>query len=703
MALGGRERLSHGDVMNDRAVSFGAHQRQNLEQREGAQEGLAEQSGSLPVLRPSLIMADRLAAARRQRFVGRVDELAFFRKALLEDTPGLAVLHVFGPGGIGKTAMLGEYARLCAEASVSAVLIDGRNVDPTPAGFLLALREILGLAENASPVDALVRFPRVVLLVDTYERLAPLDAWLRESSCPNCHLGPWSSSPGATRPAAWRADLGWSELVRTVPLRNLSPRRQPRLPAGARGGRPSTGPCWSSPTATRWRWRWWRICWLATSRRPSVPITRLTWCGCCWSALSSRCRAPLIAGAGGLCATRVTTEACWPTSSGRRGCAGAVRVAARPLLRRAGAAGLFPHDLAREVLDADLRWRDPEGFRDLHSRVLRSLVRRLRHAHGRAQQRAYFDLIYLSRHNPRMRSYYDWETMGRVHAEPAKAEDGPAILAMVHRHEGEPSAQIAAYWLGRRREAFLAFRDAGDQLVGFTAVLLLEGADLTDCAGRPRRGGCLAVSSAFTARSVPGERLMIHRFWMSDEGYQDRGAVTLAATVGGIRWLTTPRLAWSFLVVANPDLRESHFAQIGFPRAREASFLVGERAYGVFAHDWRVDPPLAWIERKGLLEFIDAAAAAPESESSAPLVALSHPDFAKAVRQALRDFNHQTALAANPLLRSRLIADRTGEAPTAALRALLREAADTLRANPKEEKLYRALLHTYLSPRPPRS
>jgi hypothetical protein len=125
---------------------------------------------------------------------------------------------------------------------------------------------------------------------------------------------------------------------------------------------------------------------------------------------------------------------------------------------------------------------------------------------------------------------------------------------------------------------------------------------------------------------------------------------------------------------------------------------VGERAYGVFAHDWRVDPPLAWIERKGLLEFMDAAAAAPESESSAPLVALSHPDFAKAVRQALRDVNHQTALAANPLLRSRLIADRTGEAPTAALRALLREAADTLRANPKEEKLYRALLHTYLQP-----
>jgi hypothetical protein len=70
-----------------------------------------------------------------------------------------------------------------------------------------------------------------------------------------------------------------------------------------------------------------------------------------------------------------------------------------------GPEGLFPHDLAREVLDADLRWRDPESFRDLHGRVLRSLVGRLQARTGREQQRAYFDLIYLSRNNPLMRAY----------------------------------------------------------------------------------------------------------------------------------------------------------------------------------------------------------------------------------------------------------------------------------------------------------
>jgi hypothetical protein len=140
---------------------------------------------------------------------------------------------------------------------------------------------------------------------------------------------------------------------------------------------------------------------------------------------------------------------------------------------------------------------------------------------------------------------------------------------------------------------------------------------------------------------------------------------------------------------------------IGFPRAPEADFEVGGRRYGVFAHDWRAEPPLAWIEHKGLIELSDAAAgpAPAEPGARAPLLVLSHPDFVAAVRQALRDLTRPEALAANPLLRSRVAAEHAGGAPTTAtLQALLREAAETLRANPRDEKLYRALQRTYLRP-----
>jgi hypothetical protein len=289
--------------------------------------------------------------------------------------------------------------------------------------------------------------------------------------------------------------------------------------------------------------------------------------------------------------------------------------------------------------------------------------------------------------------------MGTAYAEAATPEDSPAILAMVSRHEGEASARIAAYWLSRRPDAFLAFRSAGRQLVGFTTVLLLDEADPEDCAADP----AVAAAWRFVRRYGPlrpGERLMHHRFWMSRDAYQDLAATNLVAAVGSIGWLTTPGLAWSFPAVADPDFRERHFAAVGFPRAPEADFEVGGRRYGVFAHDWRVEPPLAWIERKGQLDpAVEPDPGPLDPRSRAPLVVLSRPDFEVAVRRVLRDFTRPAALTTNPLLHSRVATEHAGGAPTpATLQALLREAAESLRTNPKDERLYRAIRRTYLEP-----
>ena len=75
-------------------------------------------------------LGDRLAAARRRRFVGRAAELALFGSALAEAEPPFALLHVHGPGGVGKTVLLGEFARLAADAGVPVVWLDGRDLGP---------------------------------------------------------------------------------------------------------------------------------------------------------------------------------------------------------------------------------------------------------------------------------------------------------------------------------------------------------------------------------------------------------------------------------------------------------------------------------------------------------------------------------------------------------------------------------------------
>ena len=103
---------------------------------------------------PAPRLADRMAAAWRGRFVGRMTELETFRRALLADEPPFAVLHVFGPGGVGKSTLLREFARLAVDLGRPVVHLDGRNVDPSPPGLLLALRQATRAPEERPPVTS---------------------------------------------------------------------------------------------------------------------------------------------------------------------------------------------------------------------------------------------------------------------------------------------------------------------------------------------------------------------------------------------------------------------------------------------------------------------------------------------------------------------------------------------------------------------
>ena len=119
-----------------------------------------------------------------------------FAAALREVQPPFVMLHVHGPGGVGKSTLLGEFAHLCAEAGVTALSLDGRNIQPTPDGLLGALRELTG---SEDPLSALP--DRHALLIDTYEALAPLDGWLRLA---RERCGQQANAQDARANGAWR-------------------------------------------------------------------------------------------------------------------------------------------------------------------------------------------------------------------------------------------------------------------------------------------------------------------------------------------------------------------------------------------------------------------------------------------------------------------------------------------------------------------
>src|SRR5437763_12834739 len=115
-------------------------------------------------------LGDLLDDARRRTFVGRRNELASFDDVLLGRS-ARRVLLVHGPGGIGKTTLLLEYRTRARAAGRTVLLVDAREVDPSPEGF-----------EAAVPPSALP--DGTVLLVDGYEQLGPIDGWLRQAFLP---------------------------------------------------------------------------------------------------------------------------------------------------------------------------------------------------------------------------------------------------------------------------------------------------------------------------------------------------------------------------------------------------------------------------------------------------------------------------------------------------------------------------------------
>ncbi|HSN77481.1 MAG TPA: AAA family ATPase, partial [Anaerolineae bacterium] len=166
-----------------------------------------------------------MQSARRRRFIGRTAELALFEAALAAVELPFFLLHIHGPGGVGKTALLAQYARLAEQAGAIPLSIDARNIEPTPEAFLASLCLALGIDPAQQPAETLAqRLDRHVLLVDTYELLAPLDGWLRDAFLPqlpeNVLTVLASRYPLAP---AWRADPGWQPFVRTLALRNLTP------------------------------------------------------------------------------------------------------------------------------------------------------------------------------------------------------------------------------------------------------------------------------------------------------------------------------------------------------------------------------------------------------------------------------------------------------------------------------------------------
>ena len=203
-----------------------------------------------------------------------------------------------------------------------------------------------------------------------------------------------------------------------------------------------------------------------------------------------------------------------------------------------------------------------------------------------------------------------------------------------------------------------------------------------------------------------GEGALYFRFWMSADGYQAVTPIQSLIFINVVRYyLVTPALAYTFFPCADPDFWATVLAYADVLRLPDVGFDIGGRSYGVFGHDWRALPPLAWL---ALLAEREIAATPPTTAPPKPaltLVVLSREDFEKAAEDALRHYARPDRLVSNPLVNSRLVAVEGGLSGAETQRAArlhekVKAAADRLQATARDEKLYRALDRTYFHPAP---
>ncbi|WP_306204736.1 ATP-binding protein [Actinoplanes sp. RD1] len=533
-------------------------------------------------------LGQTLDDVRRRSLVGRDAELALFREALAG--PGLIFVH--GPGGVGKSALLDGFAGLAAAAGREPVRADARH---------------LALAPEALPVPA---GPRPVLILDTYELLEPIDDWVREQYLPSLPGGALVVLAGRRAPGPrWRADPAWRALTRVVELGNLAagdarallaaqhvaaPARE-RLVAISRG-HPLTLSLLADAAGR------------GAEPRTLADVPDVV--GALVGQLVEQAPSPRHRAALEACAlVPATTEDYLRAMVG--GDAGELFGWLRTLsFVRDSPYGLYPHDVVRDVLDADLRWRDPERYAETYARKLvafRDQVRAM--SDERAQLEVVVRMVVLNGARSRLDLLNALPPTMGAYADRLRPGDEAGVLAMA------AGPDLVAYWLRRQPEAFHVFRTAGGQLCGYAACVELDGTD----AGVDPVADAMWQHVLRQDPPLPGERVRAWRFFGDRErGQGPSPSMTLfvACQMLAIMKLRAD-VAWT--LVGGLDDAESW--------APTMEFLDFWPAGPGYAHDWRRTGVDRWTRQ------LHARHLGAPVRREPPV---SRAEFADAVRAALR-------------------------------------------------------------------
>jgi hypothetical protein len=639
---------------------------------------------------PAALLYRQLSAARIRAFIGRESELAAFRAALAHRAQGFTVLYLHGPGGIGKSTLLLRFADESRRMGLP-VSWAGPAPDHSPPD---------DACPAADPTD-----PPVILiddfdLTDNVGGREQPERWLRDTLLPGSPVGTVIVVASRRPPSvAWRADLGWNDILLPLPIGALSPAESTRMLRAhdvpeerQESVRRLAG---GNPLALR----------VAAQTVVADPDARtdedlhrslaLSIYGQLIGDIPSRAHRHALE----VCAHAATTN----EDLLRAAIPGADAAELFDWLRdlpfvASETRGIYPTDLVRNIVETELRWRDADHYATMHSRVKEHLLERARGIVADAVLPFIADVIFVQRIETRQQAFFAKPAAFEVqehHYEPA---DEDRVREIALRAEGAASAELVAFWLRRQPEAFRVYRRPGDRTaIAFFAQLRLSRPTDEELSTDP------VVAAAWErTQSVmpmrPGEHAAVARFAVDPASYhQPSECMDLMQLRSAASVICDDALVWSVVVTPDPAFwaptaERSHIRNAGPP------ITIDGRQYTLFSQYWGSMSLSAWSDAGDDIKLSRRPKTKAMTQHGS--TGWTRAEFDQAVRNTLRSWRRPDILGDSPMAHSRMVAEAGGDDPVAALRRIFSSALDTLRDDPRQAKFHRVLTATFLDGAP---
>lgn len=627
---------------------------------------------------------------RQRYFVGRDSELKLFRGAL--DASGAHVFYVYGPAGVGKSSLLQAFVAQAAERSFRCSWIDLRDLTVDIDEIVAALDRTDGATDPGE---------RRLVCLDTYELIRPIDPMVTREVLRRADERTIIILAGRAPPSvAWRALSLWGSRIVPISLRNLDEEDAVRYLEQRGVAAVSCAPiarfAHGHPLALAVAADAWRNSPGKVFTPEDAPdVVRELYKYLMSGIPDGTPRRALEAAA----VLHTTTEALLTPLVGDTASDWFDWLSSLSFMMLSQR-GIFPHDLAREIILAELRWRCSERLMGLTTRAQRLLAARVEAAPPAEFTLAFSDFAFALGHNPRAANLRF--TVDELWLDNMRPGDEPTIHAAVARHEGPEALRQLCMWAEAQPEAFKVARDASGSVVAFIANIRLDRSTVEQRTRDPIAGA--AWSHAAARIGDPLSRPVGHgRWFMGCELHQEPclGMAVCSQAVGPMFF--SPGFAFYYVRFDRWDRWADAARLCRAEPVPELAHAIGDKHFTVTLQDHRglsgIDWMLRFSEDAELHEW--TAKPAPAHDVSAR-AALSHVEFAARVREALRCLSDPLLLAKNPLIHCRAVAERSGGA-SAELRVdgltrLLHREIATLRGSQRGDRWYRVLHAAYVEP-----